>query len=284
MFMRRVLVGSTIAGLALLMHAVPAGATWMINKDVEQRLVTAQSNFETVLSGNATAGLSGGQSGVTNPFSNPQRTQSYDGTNTTISWSGSNSISQSFGTKRHFGIFGPGATAPKVIAEYWTPANNNTTGRVPGVGWKTVYPSGTGTATAQLYNDSVDQFTISKVGYRVVTASTLDISQLNQTGMPEGTFTTVAIPDSVMTPGSHTASFNCGTVTPDQCVVLLIQTHFTGASSSNTYNGLVREWVSNLNVPPLPGLGPVGMILLVLILASTGGWIVLRRNKITSVA
>lgn len=115
----------------LFLAPVVRGQDWMINEDYVQSFVNPKSNFEKVLGNTPPQNvIAGGMSSVTNPFNNPQCGLSYDGTDTTVSWFGDDSLPQDLKKQRHFGIFGMGPK-PKVKAAYWTPTNNNLHARVP---------------------------------------------------------------------------------------------------------------------------------------------------------
>ncbi len=272
----------SVVVLSLLLAAAPTSLfAWMVNKDVEQTFATPQSNFETVLQGNVTQGLFGGVTSVTNPFSNPTRGQSFDGTNTTIVWAGTNSIAQSAGTKRHFGIFGRGQNPPSVLAEFWTPAGSGIAGRVPGLGAIVTYPATSGTATGVIRNDSADEITVGQLGWAKV-GRDVQLGNLNASGMPPGTFNVITLADPILSPGEVTPSFNITTVTTSSdAIVIFVQSQFSGASAtSNAYStNVVREWVASNDAVGVPGVSPLGIVLLALLLGSIGLWYLMRMRR-----
>src|SRR5262245_59560598 len=98
------LMGSLSLGIALANldpnTFVPTGSAFFDNVDCNQPLASAQNNFEIVYAGNQLANISN----VPVLPSGAGASATFDGTNTTVHWSGFGSIAQ--GALVHFGIGG----------------------------------------------------------------------------------------------------------------------------------------------------------------------------------
>jgi len=265
---------------------------WMINKDEYQTLVTPQSNFEMVLEGNQTTQLDYGFYQGTNAFvlfgQHGNRTQSFDGTNTTISWTGPpgppvETIPKSDTVRRHFGIGGIGQNPPKIKAEYWTPADSSDSGLVPAPTVMSILPlftSPVGTASAIIGNYSDDQWSIVKAGYRIIPVEALNIDILNRNFMPPDTFISITITDSVLVPNDVDTFTLTSVDVRDDAVVFFIEAKFSGPDTTNTYKETTREWFGLRQwTAPTPFLSSYGIAFLVLILLATA-WFVLSRRKV----
>jgi hypothetical protein len=231
---RGVLVAVVAASfLAARADADRIGFNW----DFFQTLVQPQHDFEVKLLGNCTVAVEGGKSDGTNPFPPSaiyppyRRTESFDGTYTTFSWSGGGSIPQTLEIKRHIGVWWEAGASPErhvvPVAAYWTPQGNDSQGRVPSVSSGVDLASGDGS----LANFSEDEVTVLAVGYRLVDRTTLLLEDMNATDMPPETFTMVPLQDPVLSPGEIGETFSIPGLDPAvHAVVLLVETRFSGAS------------------------------------------------------
>jgi hypothetical protein len=127
---------------------------------------------------------------------------------------------------------------------------------VPGVSTDVLYPGGIGNAFATIANDTVDEITVINAGWLIVNRHTVQIGDLNQTGMPPSGFNPIGLFDRVLSPGESSPLFPLTLVDPSaHAVVLFVETQFSGVSSGNFYTGPVREWVaSNTAAPQDEGL------------------------------
>lgn len=109
-----------VFGLLPVSQAI--AADWMINEDYYQTDTRAATDFEFLLAGDVAARITGGgQTSVTNAFTDPTRSTSLQPgfNNTIVRFAGSNAIPNSPTTKRHFGIYGTGSK-PTVLTKAWS--------------------------------------------------------------------------------------------------------------------------------------------------------------------
>jgi hypothetical protein len=105
-----------VAGVSALVLPGLARGTSMTTDSVKQTNGTPQTNFEYVFQGDVTSAFTGAK--YLNPFANGTQSVTFDGTNTILKFSGTNSIAN--GTTVQFGY--QVSQNLKVLNEYWTPA------------------------------------------------------------------------------------------------------------------------------------------------------------------
>lgn len=255
---RKAMTLMLIGMLALATASVAPAADWMINEDYKQANVDGNGDgangLEILIDGDARPQITGGgQSGVTNPFSNPTRAATYnDGLKMTIlRFSGSNKIPRDTNTDRHVGVYGSG-TKPRVITKAWTYPDGSKIA-LPKSNFAYSYDGGTSTVTVAVQNTSPYTVTFSEIGYLL---SNLErpIEDLTRSTLPASSFSPLSYLNGEYLPGDSKQVILSG-VTATDYIVTYGSVQFSGASSGNEYTLTGGEWAevrAGANVVPEP--------------------------------
>lgn len=218
LYARRVTLGSVLlALLAGLVLQTPTAWGFLINKDVKQTFVDPQDNYEVVLAGDWRHAT-----GYINPFPNGQVQTSYDGQNTTVSFSGT-ALPQNLNWWHHFG-FGAGIPQNHAVikAEYWTrgPKQSPT----PGTSTSYDYSPSTQTMRVTFGNDTADPVRLVDSFFDIFTELP-PLEDLNRIIMPPGSGYATGVTPAVLLPG-QSVWFDIPGVSPAQAVVAFVEVAF----------------------------------------------------------
>ncbi len=231
-------------------------ADWMINEDYKQGDPRGAKGFD-ILVQSQPAGwqiTGGGGSSVTNPFANPQRTDSLDAQgNTIVHFTGSDTIPQNNTTMRHVGIFGSGPK-PTILQKAWTFDTVPTRVPVPKSNVAFGYDPDTSTLRISVQNTSPDTVVFSQVGY-LVSSVERPISDLTRGVLPPEAFSPLTVLDNLYNP-TDSASVVIPGISPTDFVVTYATVQFGGASYiNNDYKDVGGEWAQvavGANIVPEP--------------------------------
>jgi hypothetical protein len=249
----------------------------LINKDVEQSFVDPQDNYEIVLEGDWRS-VSTDPEHVITPFLNGGVQLSYDGTNTTVSFSG-DAIGQ--GTfPEHFGFgYGISKDHSKIKREYWTrQTEQNDT---PGCSTGYDYDAATETVTATFANDTDSTVTLADSFFEVF-ATPLGLADLNRTNLPPGSGNPTGVTPVTLDPG-ESVSFVINGVQPSDAVVTFVAVEFTSPPPGG-YDQDVGIWtqVTRADFPSVPAVSEWGLVVMAGLLVVAGAILVRRHQRMTA--
>ncbi len=208
---------------------------FLINKDVKQTFVDPQDNYEIELEGD----WRGITSGVTiNPFANGQVQESYNGSTTTVSFSG-DAIPKS-NQNHHFGV---GAGIPKnhgkIKREYWTRGNVATD--TPGCSTGYYWDQNNSTVMVVHSNDTDDPIIVNQTATWTF-ENPVGLEMLDMEDLPpdSGTPTEIA-PGIVLAPGESAWTIIPG-VTPGTQVVTFVGIQYA-EPQPGAYDATVGIWM-----------------------------------------
>ncbi len=227
-----------------------------INLDVQQTLIDSQDNYEIVLKGDKRTALTGSYINAF-PGGNPVQI-SYDGENTTISYSG-DELSQDMQKDHHFGFqlshlqFGYGVVheSEEVIRKYWTRSSDLTETDVPAVNKAFTWNVNMQQVEVSLENLSLDTVSLFSVGF-LSSPTFYPLEDLNRSILPPTMFDPSGIADGTELLPGESVSFLVDDVALGEFVTVFVDSQFSGASAQNLYQGYVGEWAEFQTAVPEP--------------------------------